>query len=85
MYPDNVITAAMLNKYTKYGIDFSIRRGECVFVRQLDSQIYRNKTIYGSGLLVSDAKAAEKAAAEKAAAEVWTLSERERAIIDTLV
>ena len=79
-----------LNKYTKYGIDFSIRRGECVFVRQLDSQIYRNKTIYGSGLLVSDAKAAEKAAAEKAAAEkaaaeVWTLSERERAIIDTLV
>lgn len=85
VYPDNVITAAMLNKYTKYGIDFSIRRGECVFVRQLDSQIDRNKTIYGSGLLVSGAKAAEKAAAEKAAAEVWTLSERERAIIDTLV
>lgn len=90
VYPDNVITTAMLNKYTKYGIDFSIRRGECVFVRQLDSQIDRNKAIYGSGLLVSDAKAAEKAAAEKAvaekaAAEVWALSERERAIIDTLV
>lgn len=85
VYPDNVITAAMLNKYAKYGIDFSIRRGECVLVSRLDSQVGRKKTIYGRGLLVSDAKAAEKAAAEKAAAEVWTLSERERAIIGTLV
>ena len=36
---------------------------------RLDAQREKGKAIYGGGLLLSDAKAAEKAAAEKAAAE----------------
>ena len=48
------------------------------------------KTIFGKGLLCSDRVAAEKAAAEKAAAEkenkvIWSISERERKIIEDFV
>ena len=52
------------------------------------------KAIFGTGLLLSDAAAAEKAAAEKAAAEkaaaekvdveIWELSARERRMIAAL-
>ena len=68
-YPDYVLTAAMLQKFSKYGVDFSVRRSECVRVSALDSQKKYGKAIFGSGLLLSEKAAAEKAAAEKAAAE----------------
>nr|DAF73995.1 MAG TPA: DNA N-6-adenine-methyltransferase [Bacteriophage sp.] len=85
-YPEHILTAAMLQKYSKYGIDFEVRRGDCVSISKLDAQAERGKTIFGSGLLLSDAKAAERAAAERAAAErahayVWELSDREREIV----
>lgn len=88
-YPDHVLTAAMLQKYAKYGICFSVRRGECFRISALDSQKQEGKSVFGSGLLLSDAKAAEKAAAEKAAAEkaaavVWPLSEKEKNLIKKL-
>ena len=88
-YPDHVLTAAMLQRYSKYGIEFNVRRSECVRVSALDRQRTEKKAIFGSGLLLSDSKAAEHAAAERAAAEraaahVWSLSERERHIIDGL-
>lgn len=88
-YPDHVMTAAMLQRYSKYGVLFEVRRSDCVRVSKLDAQKEHGKAIFGSGLLMSDSKAAEKAAAEKAAAEkvecvVWELSERERAIVAAL-
>ena len=88
-YPDHIVTAAMVQKYSKYGIDYVAKRSQCQFVSKLDSQIRNKKTIFGCGLLLSDAAAAEKAAAEKAAAEkaaadIWELSDREKRIIARL-
>ena len=88
-YPDNVITAGIMRKYSKYGIDLKIMRGDCVPVFSLDAQKPLKKSIFGGGLLLSEKAAAEKAAAEKAAAEkaavtLWTLSERELAIVKSL-
>ena len=88
-YPDEVVTSAMLSYYSKYGIDFRASRKETAHIRQLESQKDSNKAIFGSGYLVSKAKAAEKAAAEKAAAEKaaaekWELSDREREIVNGL-
>ena len=81
VYPDNVVTAAMLQRYAKYRINFSVRRGECFFTSRLDAQRGAGKTIYGGGLLLSNQKAAERAAAERAAAHVWQLSDREREMV----
>lgn len=84
IYPDHVVTAAMIKKYSGYGIDFKIRRDECIKIGELDNQKKRGISIYGSGLLLSDRAAAERAAAERAAAEVWELSERERKLVDIM-
>lgn len=78
-YPDHVLTAAMMQKYSKYGIDFKVSQDEAERISALDSQRRFKKSIFGSGLLLSDKKAAEKAAAI-----VWDLSDRERDIIDRL-
>ena len=93
-YPDNVVTAAMLQRYSKYGIDFKVRRDECTAIAKLDAQAEARKAIFGGGLLLSERKAAEKAAAEKAAAEKaaaekaaaekWKLSKRELKLIEEL-
>lgn len=90
-YPYHVLTAAILQKYARYGVDFQVRRGECVMISALDSQRPHKKSVYGRGLMLSDAKARDRAAAEKAAAEkaaadrsnakVWELSNRELDII----
>lgn len=84
IYPANVLTAAMMQRYSKYGVEFSVSRSDCLPIRALDSQRDAGKTIYGCGLLLSEKAAAEKAAAEKAAAEVWELSGRERNMIAAL-
>lgn len=89
VYPDNVLTAAMLQKYAKYGVEFEVKAKDCCRISKMDEQSKHGKTIFGCGLLMSDSKAAEKAAAEKAAAEkakphVWELSERERKIVKML-
>lgn len=66
---------------TLYGIDFSVKRGECEFISALDVQRESKKTIFGGGLLLSERMAAERMAEERENAIVWELSERERAII----
>ena len=96
-YPDNIVTAAMMQRWSKYGVEFSVRADECVRVSKLDAN--PKKGIYGGGLLLSERAAAERAAAERAAAEraaaeraaaelarahVWELSDRERAIVSML-
>lgn len=85
-YPDHVVTAAMLQKYSKYGVEFSVSRGECVRISSLDAQRGVGKAIFGAGLLLSDnaaerKAAAERAVAERAAATVWKLSDREKSIV----
>ena len=90
-YPNEVLTAAMLQKLVRYGVEFEVRRNECVHIRRLDAQAEEKKAIYGGGLLLNVAAterraAAERAAAERAAAEkvdvrVYDLSERERGMI----
>lgn len=66
-YPKEVLTAAMANRYSKYGVSFAVMPEQCHFTRALDSQRPAGKTIFGSGYLLSKKAAAEKAAAEKAA------------------
>ena len=91
-YPDNIVTAAMMQRWSKYGVEFRVRADECVRVSKLDAN--PKKGIYGGGLLLSERAAAERAVAERAAAEraaaerarahVWELSDRERAIVSML-
>lgn len=88
-YPDHVVTAALMQRYSNYGVEWKIRSGDCVPVRALDEQKEHGKTIFGGGLLLSDRvaterAAAEKAAAEKAAAHKWRLSDREKAIVNRM-
>ena len=78
-YPMEVLTASNLQKYSKYGINYSVGSDECVFICRLDHQKNFHKRIYGGGLLIS-----EKAAAEKAAATEWKLSAREVEVIKSL-
>lgn len=78
-YPMNVITAAMMQRYARYGVDLKIYANDCHQVGSLDAQKRTGKAIFGSGLLLC-----ERAAAERAAAVRWELSDREKAIIQQL-
>ena len=73
-YPMNVITAAMMQRYARYGVDLKIRADDCIQVGSLDAQKQAGKSIFGSGLLLC----------ERAAAVRWGLSDREKAIIQQL-
>ena len=88
-YPCEVVTAAMVQRYSKYGVEYRVRRGECRRVSALDMQREAGKAIFGGGLLLgeraaAERAAAERAAAERAAAERWSLSKRELAIVSEL-
>lgn len=98
-YPDNIVTAALMQRYSKYGVDFKVSRKDCVRVSKLDAQAECKKAIFGSGLLLStdaanrkreaeraaqERAAQERTAQERAATHVWELSERERKIIEAL-
>lgn len=85
VYPHDVVMAAMVGRYSKLGIDYCVRKDECVFLSALDSQKAAKKKMFGGGYLLTKAAAAERAAAERAAAKltnvtVLELSDRERAI-----
>ena len=91
-YPDNIITASVVSNFSKYGIDFSVKDEECVFIGGMDAQKKVKKQIFGHGFLVSDKKVADKKVADKKIADkkiaereiIWELSERERGIIEEL-
>ena len=80
-YPDHVVTAAMVQKYSKYGVEWVLPKGKGVRIAGLDSQKDEDKAIFGGGYLISDKAAKERAAAERAAATQWRLSDRELDII----
>ena len=91
-YPDTVINAPRIQKFARWGIEFTVPRGEAFYIRTLEAM--DGKGIFGGGFLISEKAAAEKAAAEKAAAEkaaaekksktIWELSEREKRIVEKL-
>ena len=86
-YPPHVVTAAMLQRYCAYGLDFVIPKGECMRVSALDDQKDKKKTVYGCGLLVNERLEAERLAAERLVRrqkETWKLSERELEIVKEL-
>ena len=94
VYPDCVLTAAAAYRLSKYGVAYTLRRGECLRIPALDAQRREGKSVFGSGFLLSSRAAAERAAAERAAAEraaaeraaatFWQLSAREKAMIEYL-
>ena len=78
-----------MQKYSRYGIDFKVKKEECIHIEAMDEQRKHKKTVFGGGLLLSDKaaakrEAAERAAADKAAAIKWRLSDNEIKIIDRL-
>lgn len=93
-YPRELVNAAMIQRYSKYGITFEVKREECALVRSLDAQRAVGKAVYGAGLLLSKQKAADRVAADRVAADraaadraadyTWELSDRERRIVEIL-
>ena len=75
-YPDQVVTAAMAQRWGKYGVGFCAGWDEVIYTNGLDAQKAVGKSIFGGGFLLR-----ERAAAERAAAEQWTLSDRERGLL----
>ena len=79
VYPDEIITAAMVARWCKYGIEYVLSREDCERIGTLDAQRKAGKSIFGNGYILS-----ERAAAERAAAERWILSAREKNIVARL-
>ena len=79
IYPDCVVSAALLQKIAKRGITFTIPASEIYPIKKVG-----DIAIFGGGYLLSSKAAAEKAAAERAAAERVVLTATELRIIDEL-
>ena len=81
-YPSNVVHMALLGQWAKLGIEFEVRRKDCVRIGGLDAQKDTDKAIFGGGLLLSEKARIE---AEKAKPRIeWELSEREKEIVRSL-
>ena len=98
-YPDYVVTATRIAKYSQLGIDFTVPVSESAHIRQMDAQKKSGKTIFGSGYLVSERvkqerekaneevlirEREERNKADRENVERWKLSEREQRIIESL-
>ena len=92
-YPDDVATAAGLQRISKRGGVFSVPRGDAVFTRRLDMQDkVKESGIFGGGFILSRRAASARAAVERQVrlAEdegrnfTWRLSDRERLMQDAL-
>ena len=84
MYPDNIVTAAILGKLAAHATELKIRKRSCQYINESDSAKEQGRGLYGGGFILSDYAAAERAAAERAAATRLNLSEREKNIIARL-
>jgi len=83
-YPNNILTVSMVHALVFRGVGLKLTNEQVAFCRGLDSQKEHKKAIFGSGYLISDSAAAEKAAAEKADIIIWELSKKEKEIIKKL-
>lgn len=79
VYPDNIITAATLQKIVTRGIEWKVPKVACEYINDSDSCKEQGRSLFGGGFIL-----AERAAAERAAATKLLLSDRERAIIARL-
>ena len=77
IYPDEILTAAIAQRWCKYGVEYTLRRRECMRIGALESQKAAGDSIFGGGFLLST-----RAAAERAAAEKWEIRETEKYFID---
>lgn len=93
-YPENVLTVSKLIKIITAGMSFKVERAEAEIVTKLDSQKQHGKALFGAGFLISDHLAKELTIAEEKARAIaeekaradfeWSISQRERAIIEKL-
>lgn len=91
-YPPNVLMVNDLNKLCKAGIEFEIKFGDSQFISKLDSQKAHKKALFGNGFLISHDKSQEltnklsqyQQMQSQTQAIYWELSERERAIVESL-
>lgn len=90
-FPDYVVTAAILQRWSKHGITYRLNKEDCIRISALDSMKEVGKEIYGGGYLLSEDAAKTRAEAEQQALEiaaggvrVWTISEREQQIARAL-
>lgn len=95
VYPEHVISSALLDKYVKHVQPFALKRSEAYFVRTLDSQrATKKKGIYGGGYLISSnavkrlreclQSPLSEGCTDSARPTKWVLSEREKQIIKYL-
>ena len=69
VYPDNIVTAATLQKVVKRGAELKIRKVSCEAIKKSDSASAQGRQLYGGGFLLSDKAAEDRVAAEQAAEE----------------
>lgn len=84
-YPAEIVSVGDLQTICGGGIEFSIRRGECVPVKNIDTHP-KKSGLFGHHLLTTPAIGAAKERAKEAARNVIpvTLSEREKRIVEAL-
>lgn len=81
-FPDCVITAAILQRWSKHGISYRLNKEDCIRISALDSMKEVGKAIYGDGYLLSEDAAKTRAEAEQQALELriaWAIDQRARA------
>lgn len=78
-YPNEVLTVSKVGWFTTHHTPYVLGRKDCCIIDDMDAQRRVGKAIFGSGFLLS-----ERAAAERAAAERWQLSAREWKIVEML-
>ena len=96
-YPANIVTATEVGQIVERGVPYKLRRDDAFHIRALDHQRQHGKAIFGSGFLISDRAATEKAEAKQAAKaaaamqkertverHVWKLSDAERVLVEQL-
>ena len=89
-YPPNLLTTQGVLALARHGVSYQLPRREAVFVRALDFMRAEGKEAFGGALLISDRAAVQKTDVERTfattdtTAKIWTLSERERKIIENL-
>ena len=82
IYPKNLIMTHTLKTWAQYGIDFVLKKDECVQVEQLDAQKESGKAIYGKGLLMSDRKTEERIKNDALKLERQVEKDKEKEIAD---
>lgn len=77
-YPPEVVTAAMLSRYSVHGVELEIRPEECERITGLDSMKESGKAIYGGGFLLGESATARNIEAARQRDENTRAAELER-------